>query len=167
MPGIVSVYEKRLDVKHAGYSLLGIMRYMFTFKFTFKRIAVILGIVLVLLVILLGSFFSDPSASKSRKIATDLTELHRQWQTTDNVQALFQSLTNLPFQSGAAGDDKAWVSHRFSFLGLRWEEYYFIQTPRPVTDTSEWTLYHTWAWETPSRGQMPMNKLLTWRNATK
>ena len=135
--------------------------------FSPKGIAVVLGIILLLLVIVLGCIFSDPSASESRKIAADLTELHRQWPTNDNAQALFQSLTNLPFQSGAAGDDKAWVSRRFSVLGLRWEEYYFIQTPRPVTDTSEWTLYHTWAWERPSRGQMPMHKLLTWKNATK
>ena len=132
-----------------------------------KGIAVVLGTLLLLLVVVLGCFFSDPSASKSRKIAADLTELHRQWQTTDNMQTLFQSLTNLPFQSGAAGDDKAWVSRRFSVLGLRWEEYYFIQTPRPVTDASEWTLYHTWAWQRPSCGQMPMHKLLTWKNATK
>jgi len=132
--------------------------------FNAKRIVVLSGIIVLLLVLGLA-FFSDPAESRWRKIAADLTELHRQWPTNDNTTALFQSLTNLPFQDGAAGDDKAWVSHKFSVLGLRWEEYYFIQTPRPVTETSEWTLYHAWYWHHPRGGQreLAMHKLMTWR----
>jgi hypothetical protein len=134
--------------------------------FSPKVIAVVLGIVLVLLIIVLGCFFSDPSASKSRKIAADLIELHRQWETNDNTTALFQSLTNLPFQDGAAGAEKAWVSHKFSVLGLRWEEYYYIHTPMPVTSTSEWSFYHEWGWYHPNGGmrRLAMHKLMTWTN---
>jgi hypothetical protein len=127
-----------------------------------KPLAVMLGIILILLALLVG-FFGDPSQARCRQIAADLIELHRQWHTNDNTPALFQSLTNLPFQDGAAGAGKAWVYHRYSILGIKWQEYFFIQQPLPVTTASEWTLYHAYYWNRPSGGQkeLAMRKLLT------
>jgi hypothetical protein len=128
----------------------------------FRRLGVVLGIIVALLVLLLA-FGAGTSESRYRKIAADLIALHRQWETNDNIPALFQSLTNLPFQDGAAGSEKAWVYRRYSVLGVRWEEYYFIQRPMPVTNTSKWTLYHAWYWNRPTGGQkeLAMHELLT------
>ena len=127
----------------------------------FRRITVVLGIIVVLLLLLLA-FVTGTSESRGRKIAADLLALHGQWDTNDNIPALFLSLTNLPFQDGAAGLEKAWVFRRYSVLGIQWEEYYFIQRPMPVTNSSEWTLYHAWYWNRPSGGQkeLAMRKLL-------
>lgn len=127
-----------------------------------KQIAIVLGIVLVLLAVLL-SFHTGIPEPKSRKIAADLIELHRRWHLTNNVPALFGSLTNLPFRGGAFVISETTVSRRHNVLGIKWEESYFIYQPRPATNASGWTLYHAWYWYPPGWGkkQLATRKLVT------
>jgi hypothetical protein len=127
-----------------------------------KQIAIVLGIVLILLAVLL-SFQTGTPESKSRKIAADLLELHRQWHITNDVPALFRSLTNLPFHDGSFMIGESSVARRHNVLGIKWDESYFIFQPQPVTNTSEWTLYHAWYWYPPYgiRKQFVTRKLVT------
>ena len=103
-----------------------------------RRIAIGLGIIVGLVVLSLA-VGPGTSESKNRKIAAGLVELHRQWETNADIPSLFQSLTNLPFQSGAVGVGKGWVHRRHEVLGIKWEECYFIYQPSPATNASEET----------------------------
>ena len=121
-----------------------------------KRLVVVLGVGVIVLSLVITLGRGD--TSKNRRIAADLVELQRRWDTSDDVPSLFQSLTNLPFREGAATDEKAYVYHRYGLLDIHWEEYYFIQRPRPVTKGSEWTLSHSWY---SGHRTLAMHKLLT------
>lgn len=112
-----------------------------------------MGLLLTLMVTL-----GRGSRSRNLKIAADLLELQRRWDTSDNVPSLFQSLTNLPFRQGAAGPEKAWVYHRYGLLGMCCDEYYFIYRPPPCT-SEEWTFYHAWYWN--GHRELVLRKLLT------
>jgi hypothetical protein len=122
-----------------------------------RRLVILFGALAVLFALVVA--LSRRGTSKQRRIAADLLELQRRWETTDNVPALFQSLTNLPFREGAATDEKSYVYHRYGLLGFHCDEYYFIQRPRPITNASEWTFYHAWYWN--GHRQLAMRKLLT------
>lgn len=122
-----------------------------------RQRVIVFGVLSVLLVLVIA--LGTGSTSKQRRIAADLLQLQRRWETTDDVPALFRRLTNLPFREGAATDEKSYVYHRYGFFGLRCDEYYFIQRPRPVTNASEWTFYHAWYWD--GHRQLAMHKLLT------
>jgi hypothetical protein len=122
-----------------------------------RRLVVVLGVIVVLLTLMIT--LGTGKRSENRKIAADLVELHRCWDTNDNLPSLFQSLTNLPFREGAASEGKAYVYHRYGLFGMHWDEYYFIQQPLPVTNAAEWTLYHAWYWN--GHRELAMHKLLT------
>jgi hypothetical protein len=122
-----------------------------------KRLVVLVGVMGLLLTLMVT--LGRGSRSRDLKIAADLLELQRRWDTSDNVPSLFQSLTNLPFRQGAAGPEKAWVNHRYGLLGMHFDEYYFIQRPLPATDASDWTFYHAWYWV--GHRELVMRKLLT------
>jgi hypothetical protein len=129
-----------------------------------RRIAIALGVIVALLVLLLV-FGIGTSQSRYRKIATELVELDRQWETNvTNVPSLYESLTNLPFHHhGEVLVGKGCVSRRYTVLGMGWEQYYFIYQPVPVTNASEWALYHAWYWYQPGGGkrQLTTHKLVT------
>ena len=127
-----------------------------------QRGSIALGIIAGLVVLALA-FGKGTSDSRNREIAAGLVELHHQWETNKNIPSFFQSLTNLPFHDGAVGVGKGWVDRRHGILGLKGEERYFIYQPSPVTNSSEWTLYHAWFWYRPGGGRstLAMRKLLT------
>jgi hypothetical protein len=122
-----------------------------------RRLVIVFGVLAVLLALAIA--LGSSGSSKQRRIAADLLQLQRRWETTDDVPALFRSLTNLPFRKGAATDEKSYVYHQYGFLGIHCDEYYFIQRPRPVTNAPEWTFYHAWYWN--GHRQLAMHKLLT------
>ena len=101
--------------------------------------------------------------AKARKIAAELLELHRQWETHPNVPALFESLTNLPFHDGAAAIGRGSVERRYNVLGLKWSEFYYICQPAAATNASEWTLYRAWYWYPPfsRRRELARRKVVT------
>jgi len=111
----------------------------------FKPIAITLGI-LVALVACSLVFRTDTPDPKNEKIAEELLELHRQWDTTNNIPSLYYSLTNLPFHKGGVYIEDGNVSRRYNVLGFRYEQDYFIYQPKFATNSSEWTLYHVWYW---------------------
>jgi hypothetical protein len=122
-----------------------------------RRLVIVFGVLAVLLTLVI--FRGSGGTSKQHRIAADLLELQRRWEASDDVQSLFRSLTNLSFRQGAAGPEKAYVYHRYSLLGMNCDDYYFIYRPRPVTNASEWTLYHAWYWN--GHRELAMHKLLT------
>lgn len=79
---------------------------------------------------------------KNRKIAAELLEYHRRWQTDP---LLLQHLTNLPspqlIESGLTGTRSISIHRNYTHL----YEYYWIENS--TTNLSEWTLYHAWYWD--------------------
>jgi hypothetical protein len=125
-----------------------------------KGTAIALGVAVVLLGLLLA-LGAGTSDVKSRKLATELVELHRQWETSTNIPSLYESLTNLPFHNGGVGVGKGWVSRQYGALGIKWEQFYFVNQTAP--GTNEWTLYHAWYLYPPGGPQRKLatRKLLT------
>src|SRR5262245_13068212 len=117
-----------------------------------RRIAIVSGIIVGLFALSLAfvTFTSEPS---NRKIAAELVELHRQWETNSDIPALYGSLTDLPFHDGAVGIGRGSVNRRYSVLGVKWEQCYFVTQSQPVDNPSKWTLYHSWYWYRPGGGR--------------
>ena len=119
--------------------------------------------IIAALFVLWFAFFADTSEARNRNIAAGLVELHRQWDTTNNIPALYESLTNLPFHDGGVVVAKGSVSRRYNVLGVKWEKSYFIYQPKALDNASEWTLYRAWYWYAPGGGkkELVLRKLQT------
>ena len=128
----------------------------------FKPIAIASGIFVALIAFSLVFRPHSPNPN-NRKIAEELLELHRQWDTTNNIPSLYRSLTNLPFQKGGVLIADGCVSRRYNFLGIKLEQYYFVDPSAPTTNAAEWSLYHAWYWYPPPRGkkELATRKLMT------
>ena len=130
-----------------------------------KQVLITFGIVLVLLAAWVA-FEITASEPGDPRIAAELLDIQRQWDTSTNVPSLYQSLTNLPFHNGPVIIGKGSVSRRHNLLGIKWAESYFIYQPQSVRNTFEWTLYHAWYWYPPGHGEKELatRKLVTVTN---